>query len=113
MTADVRVGVRPPLATFERGASSLSAFLAAVHAAGLDHLCVGDHVSFRDGYGYDGLVQATALAPTAKEAEALAKAALLAGRVEGPSRLRHGGVLVLDDRSTSWAPPPAGQPLAA
>jgi alkanesulfonate monooxygenase SsuD/methylene tetrahydromethanopterin reductase-like flavin-dependent oxidoreductase (luciferase family) len=62
VTADVRVGVRPPLATFERGASALSTFLAAVHAAGLDHLCVGDHVSFRDGYGYDGLVQATALA---------------------------------------------------
>src|SRR5205823_6416635 len=33
-----------------------------VEAAGLDHVCVGDHVSFRDGYGYDGLVQATALA---------------------------------------------------
>ena len=30
--------------------------------AGLDHLCVGDHVSFRGGRGYDGLVQATALA---------------------------------------------------
>jgi len=31
-------------------------------AAGLDHLCVGDHVSFRGGRGYDGLVHATALA---------------------------------------------------
>jgi alkanesulfonate monooxygenase SsuD/methylene tetrahydromethanopterin reductase-like flavin-dependent oxidoreductase (luciferase family) len=58
----LRVGVRPPLGTFEQGAEALAAFVAQVEAAGLDHLCVGDHVSFRDGYGYDGLVQATALA---------------------------------------------------
>jgi alkanesulfonate monooxygenase SsuD/methylene tetrahydromethanopterin reductase-like flavin-dependent oxidoreductase (luciferase family) len=60
----LRVGVRPPLGTFERGTETLAAFVARVEAAGLDHLCVGDHVSFRDGYGYDGLVQATALALT-------------------------------------------------
>jgi alkanesulfonate monooxygenase SsuD/methylene tetrahydromethanopterin reductase-like flavin-dependent oxidoreductase (luciferase family) len=33
---------------------------AAVRA-GVDHLAVGDHVSFADGGGFDGLVQATAL----------------------------------------------------
>jgi alkanesulfonate monooxygenase SsuD/methylene tetrahydromethanopterin reductase-like flavin-dependent oxidoreductase (luciferase family) len=58
----VRVGVRPPLRTFELGVPAVSAFVTRVEAAGLDHVCVGDHVSFRDGYGYDGLVQATALA---------------------------------------------------
>jgi thiamine biosynthesis lipoprotein len=48
---------------------------------------------------WTGLLTATALAPTALEAEALAKAALLSGPVEGRRllRARHGGVLVHDD----------------
>ncbi len=46
---------------------------------------------------FTGIIQATALAPTALEAEMLAKAAVLSG-VEGGSRwLPHGGVLVFDD----------------
>jgi alkanesulfonate monooxygenase SsuD/methylene tetrahydromethanopterin reductase-like flavin-dependent oxidoreductase (luciferase family) len=62
VSSGVRVGIRPPLPRFERGTAPLRAYVEQVAAAGLDHLCVGDHVSFRDGYGYDGLVQATALA---------------------------------------------------
>ena len=62
MTGAPSVGIRPPLAAFEQGTGPLRAFVEQADAAGLDHLCVGDHVSFRDGYGYDGLVQATALA---------------------------------------------------
>ena len=48
---------------------------------------------------WTGAVSATALAPTAAEAEALAKAALLSGPGAGRELLaRHGGgVLVLDD----------------
>ena len=48
---------------------------------------------------WTGLVGATALAPTALEAEALAKAALLSGPRAGRRLLRasHGGVLVHDD----------------
>ena len=48
---------------------------------------------------WTGLVAATALAPTALEAEALAKAALLSGPAAGRRllRARYGGVLVLDD----------------
>jgi FAD:protein FMN transferase len=48
---------------------------------------------------WTGLVAATALAPTALEAEALAKAALLSGPVAGRRLLqsRHGGVLIRDD----------------
>jgi thiamine biosynthesis lipoprotein len=46
---------------------------------------------------YTGVVQATALAPTALEAEVRAKAALLAGPDAAPAWLPHGGVLVLDD----------------
>jgi thiamine biosynthesis lipoprotein len=50
---------------------------------------------------WTGLVAATALAPTALEAEALAKAALLSGPAGGRRLLRagHGGVLVRDDGS--------------
>ena len=48
---------------------------------------------------WTGLVAVTALAPTALEAEALAKAALLSGPAAGRQllRARHGGVLVHDD----------------
>ncbi len=58
----VHVGIRPPHACFEADRARLHAFVAEAERAGLDHLCVGDHVSFRGGRGYDGLVQATALA---------------------------------------------------
>ena len=51
------------------------------------------------GPAWTGVVTATALAPTAAEAEALAKAALLAGPLAGRALLARngGGVLVLDD----------------
>jgi alkanesulfonate monooxygenase SsuD/methylene tetrahydromethanopterin reductase-like flavin-dependent oxidoreductase (luciferase family) len=39
----------------------LDAVPRAAARAGVDHLAVGDHVSFSDGGGADGLVQATAL----------------------------------------------------
>jgi hypothetical protein len=50
-------------------------------------------------------VCATALAPTAAEAEALAKAALLSGPLAGRALLaRHGGgVLVLEDGTVALA----------
>lgn len=48
---------------------------------------------------YTGIVQATALAPTALEAEALAKAALLSGPQAAAGWLRHGGMILLDDDS--------------
>ncbi|HTX10410.1 MAG TPA: FAD:protein FMN transferase [Solirubrobacteraceae bacterium] len=46
---------------------------------------------------FTGIVQVTALAPTAMAAEALSKAALLAGPGEADRVLVHGGVIVLDD----------------
>jgi thiamine biosynthesis lipoprotein len=46
---------------------------------------------------FTGVVQATALAPTALEAEVLAKAAVLSGPARAPGWLPHGGVVVLDD----------------
>jgi alkanesulfonate monooxygenase SsuD/methylene tetrahydromethanopterin reductase-like flavin-dependent oxidoreductase (luciferase family) len=36
-------------------------YFRAVHDAGIDHVCCGDHVSFFVGAGVDGLLQATAL----------------------------------------------------
>jgi thiamine biosynthesis lipoprotein len=46
---------------------------------------------------FTGVVQATAIAPTALEAELRAKAALLSGPEAAPEWLDHGGVLVLED----------------
>jgi FAD:protein FMN transferase len=48
---------------------------------------------------FTGIVQATALAPSALEAEIRAKAALLAGPRRAAAQLPHGGVVVLDDGS--------------
>ncbi|HWK18742.1 MAG TPA: FAD:protein FMN transferase [Solirubrobacteraceae bacterium] len=46
---------------------------------------------------WTGVIQATALAPTALEAETLAKMALLSGPLAGRAALeRHGGALILD-----------------
>ena len=48
---------------------------------------------------YTGIVQATALAPTAARAEVLAKAAVLSGPGAAERHLPHGGMLVYDDGS--------------
>jgi alkanesulfonate monooxygenase SsuD/methylene tetrahydromethanopterin reductase-like flavin-dependent oxidoreductase (luciferase family) len=61
MTAALRVGVRVPHATFAAGVDVLRATLVRIDALGLDHVTLGDHVSFRGGVGYDGLVQAGAV----------------------------------------------------
>lgn len=55
---------------------------------------------------YTGVVQVTALAPTAVEGEALAKAALLSGPDGAATWLRHGGVVVFDDLSHAVIAPP-------
>ena len=48
---------------------------------------------------FSGIVQASALAPTAAQAEALAKAAVLGGPDRADQWLCHGGVIVCDDGS--------------
>jgi len=63
---------------------------------------------------WTGVVAATALAPTAAEAEALSKAALLAGPHRGAELLeRHGGVLALDDGTARIVGAPAARPRGA
>jgi thiamine biosynthesis lipoprotein len=54
---------------------------------------------------YTGVVQATALAPTAAQAEALAKAAVLSGPDRAAEWLRHGGMFVRDDGSYALLDP--------
>jgi thiamine biosynthesis lipoprotein len=56
---------------------------------------------------FTGIVQATALAPSALEAEIRAKAAVLSGPRSAPAWLSGGGVIVFDDGSHQvLAPPP-------
>ena len=56
---------------------------------------------------WTGVVQATALAPSALEAETLAKTALLSGPLAGRRVLRlHGGVLIGDDGGVEVVSPP-------
>ena len=61
---------------------------------------------------FTGVVQATAIAPTALEAEVRAKAAVFAGPAGATTWLPHGGVVVLDDGSARILNPeePAAQP---
>lgn len=58
MTA--RVGILPAMLADDPG--ELRRLLALAENAGVDHVAVGDHVSFLAGAGRDGLIDATAMA---------------------------------------------------
>ncbi|MEO7058578.1 MAG: LLM class flavin-dependent oxidoreductase [Lapillicoccus sp.] len=58
--ADVRVGLFPPVDQLT-GGPALPRLLAHAAAEGVDHICVGDHVSFLVGAGSDGLISATSI----------------------------------------------------
>jgi alkanesulfonate monooxygenase SsuD/methylene tetrahydromethanopterin reductase-like flavin-dependent oxidoreductase (luciferase family) len=57
----VRVGLFPFLDRIGVGEGQLQATLGRVADAGVDHLCVGDHVSLFVGAGSDGLITAASL----------------------------------------------------
>jgi len=59
--ARVRVGIFPPVGQLGGAPDQLHATLARVAETGVDHVCVGDHVSFYVGAGSDGLVTATSI----------------------------------------------------
>jgi alkanesulfonate monooxygenase SsuD/methylene tetrahydromethanopterin reductase-like flavin-dependent oxidoreductase (luciferase family) len=59
--ASVRVGFFPPVGQRTGGPEELHATLAHAAGAGVDHLCVGDHVSFFVGAGSDGLITAASM----------------------------------------------------
>jgi alkanesulfonate monooxygenase SsuD/methylene tetrahydromethanopterin reductase-like flavin-dependent oxidoreductase (luciferase family) len=58
---EVSVGVRLPH-ELQHDAPRLRVFTGLAEQAGLDRLCVGDHVTFRGGQGFDGLQNATSAA---------------------------------------------------
>jgi thiamine biosynthesis lipoprotein len=62
---------------------------------------------------FTGIVQVTALAPSALLAEIHAKAAILSGPRLAPARLPHGGVIVFDDATHQVITPPPVISLSA
>ena len=61
MAHDLTVGLRAPYDA-PGGAEALARFAVRVDATSIDRVCVDDHVTFKGGRGFDGLVNATALA---------------------------------------------------
>ena len=64
---ELTLGLRVPHELF--GGAELASFAARAEELGLDRLSLGDHVSFRGGKGYDGLIQSTALATVSSRIE--------------------------------------------
>lgn len=58
--ANVRIGLFPPVDQLT-GSPALHQILARAADEGVDHICVGDHVSFFVGAGSDGLISATSI----------------------------------------------------
>jgi len=63
--AGITVGLRVPH-ELPGGAAGLRDFVARVEATGIDRLVTGDHVMFKGGGGFDGLLTATAVAVTSR-----------------------------------------------
>jgi len=59
---DVKVGVRIPRDVLVGDVGRVRSLLERVADNDIDHVCVGDHVSFNGGQGFDGIVQAAVLA---------------------------------------------------
>ncbi len=61
-TNRIRVGIAPPVdSSWWSDRARRDRYLGLVADAGLDHLFIADHVSFRGGTGADGLIQAATL----------------------------------------------------
>ncbi|MFG1933110.1 LLM class flavin-dependent oxidoreductase [Mycobacterium sp. NPDC048908] len=58
---DLRVGVFAPVGQFAAPAEQREFMLARIASAGVDHVCVNDHVSFLVGAGADALIDAAAV----------------------------------------------------
>jgi alkanesulfonate monooxygenase SsuD/methylene tetrahydromethanopterin reductase-like flavin-dependent oxidoreductase (luciferase family) len=59
--SEVQIGYGGSAVQFVGTASQLRAALHQIEAADIDHIGIGDHVSFYVGFGYDGLQRATAI----------------------------------------------------
>jgi len=64
VTSDIQVGIALNDDFLEAGPTRRRDLLGAMESAGLDHLTVGDHISFHGGKGFDGFVAATAALAT-------------------------------------------------
>lgn len=64
MSRPLEVGVSVHDSLMQADPDRRRALLAGVEAAGLDHVTLGDHVSFHGGAGFDGLIAATAVLAT-------------------------------------------------
>jgi len=62
-----RVGMFAPVGQLARGAGQSATWMSRVGDEAIDHLCVGDHVSFFVGAGSDGLATATSLLSCSSE----------------------------------------------
>jgi len=49
--ADIRVGIFTPVGPFTTTAETQAVTLGRIADSGVDHVCVGDHVSFHVGAG--------------------------------------------------------------
>jgi alkanesulfonate monooxygenase SsuD/methylene tetrahydromethanopterin reductase-like flavin-dependent oxidoreductase (luciferase family) len=58
----LKVHLRVPHHLADGRTDRLAAFVERVEQSGIDGVTTGDHVSFRDGTGYDGLIDAAVLA---------------------------------------------------
>jgi len=65
--SSVRVGFFPPIGQLNSGPEQLHTALARAAGVGVDHVCVGDHVSFFVGAGSDGLITATSMLASQSE----------------------------------------------
>jgi alkanesulfonate monooxygenase SsuD/methylene tetrahydromethanopterin reductase-like flavin-dependent oxidoreductase (luciferase family) len=59
--ADIRVGIFAPVGAFAITTELRIEALARIAGSGVDHVCVGDHVSFHVGAGSDALIDATSV----------------------------------------------------
>lgn len=64
MTTELQLGIALNDRFLEASPEQRRALLASMEAVGLDHLTVGDHISFHGGQGFDGFVAATAALAT-------------------------------------------------
>jgi alkanesulfonate monooxygenase SsuD/methylene tetrahydromethanopterin reductase-like flavin-dependent oxidoreductase (luciferase family) len=64
VTQELQVGVSVHDSLMQADPDARRALLDGVEEAGLDHVTLGDHVSFHGGTGFDGLVSATAVLAT-------------------------------------------------
>ena len=57
----IRVGIFAPVGPFTRAAETHTVTLGRIADSNVDHVCVGDHVSFFVGAGSDALIDATSM----------------------------------------------------